>query len=79
MLKRFTYEKANGERSERVVYVISPASDNTFTIDLTEFNEEERSFYETELQNLYNGVTAAIADMGLNNNYRLFKESRIIK
>ena len=79
LLKKFRYRKPNGEESNRTVFVLSKPSDMYFGIDLSEFDEDEKSFYESELRKLYNGVEAAIEDMGLNNNYRNFKQSRIIE
>lgn len=76
-MKRFTYTKANGDTSERVVYPIQMPSDSLFGLDLTEFTEEEQDHYAAQLELLYADVRDAIIDMGLNHQYRRFKEAGI--
>ena len=76
-LKYFTYEKDNGETSDRCVFVISPASDNMLTIDLSEFIPEERDYYEAELTRIHNEFLENIEEIGLKRNWRSFKSKGI--
>ena len=76
-VKEFTYTKANGDVSERVVFTLNPVSDMLFGLDLTEFSEDEREEYIDQLVALDNLIKGAIIDMGLNSQYRNFKESGI--
>lgn len=76
-MKHFNYTKANGDVSERYVFPINMPSDMMLGIDLTEFDEKDRSAYVTQLELLYADVRDAIIDMGLNMQYRNFKKDGI--
>jgi len=73
MLKRFRYKKADGSISDRVVYITSPASDCDMGIDLTEFTEEEITFYVEELVDIKKMYDDNIKQLGLWGNWRRFK------
>ena len=79
MAHHFIYEKANGDLSERIVIPIGFDfnHDNILAIDLTEFDEEEKIYYETALEAARDAFNKAIRDAGLGHNYRNFKVSRI--
>lgn len=77
MLKRFKYTKANGDESQRTVFVVSPPSDGYLTIDLSEYDKEEQDYYEGQLQAIHNEFLEEIRILGLSTNWRNFKESRI--
>lgn len=73
----FQYTKENGEKSNRVVYVISSPSDMYFTIDLTEFDENERAWYIEKIKEAYENLRQEIKEIGLSTNYRNFKKHGI--
>ena len=76
-VREFVYTKANGDTSERVVFTLNPVSDMLFGLDLTEFSEDEREDYVSSLELLDDVIKGLIIDMGLNSQYRNFKESGI--
>lgn len=78
-VKSFSYTRADGKKSKRSVFVIHPANKNMFGIDLSEFPEEERLYYEQQLNNLYDSVDAEIKNMGLSTCFRSFKPEKISK
>lgn len=79
--QEFTYTKANGSISERDAFVISVPSDSYFTVDLSEFDADERDAYERALVELYadmhDEVTDAIRELGLSSCYRRFKAAGV--
>jgi len=76
-MKTFNYTKPNGETSTRNLFVLNSPSDSYFGIDLSEFNEEERSQYNKMLEQLMDSVKTEIVNIGLEHNYRRFKEERM--
>lgn len=78
-MKQFTYTKENGEVSSRNLFVLNSPSDSYFGIDLSEFSTEEQTQYNKMLETLMESVSEEIQNMGLNHNYRRFKENRIGK
>ena len=76
-VREFVYTKANGDTSERVVFTLNPVSEMLFGIDLTEFSEDDRILYIDALEELDTLISGAIIDLGLNSQYRNFKESGI--
>jgi hypothetical protein len=77
-MKQFTYQKPDGEVSERSLFVLNKPSDSYFGIDLSEFSVLEQGQYNTMLERLMDSVAEEIEVMGLKHNYRRFKEERII-
>ena len=77
-MKTFTYEKANGEISTRTVVPIHPASRNMLAIDLTEYADNERVYYEQEIEKAQAIFRNTIAHIGLGTNWRNFRNDRII-
>lgn len=77
----FIYTKANGSVSERDVFVISTPSDSYFTVDLSEFNEDEQAAYTRALVQLYEDLkyqtAEAVQELGLSSCYRRFKANNI--
>jgi hypothetical protein len=76
-MKHFTYEKPDGEVSDRSLFVLNKPSDSYFGLDLSEFTVEERMKYNKMLKRLMESVAEEIEVMGLKHNYRRFKEERI--
>jgi hypothetical protein len=77
LMKHFTYEKPDGEVSDRSLFVLNKPSDSYFGLDLSEFTVEERMKYNKMLKRLMESVAEEIEVMGLKHNYRRFKEERI--
>lgn len=77
VLTSFTYTKADGSTSERVVVPISKPSDMMFALDLTEFDAEERQHYLERINEAFYNFDCAIADAGLKSTYRNFKKEGI--
>lgn len=73
----FDYVDAKGKESHRVVYTINAPTDKYFGVDLTEFDEEERIYYIQALEDIYTVQLEEIKQLGLNNNYRFFKEEGV--
>ena len=76
-MKRFTYEKPDGEISDRSLFVLNKPSDSYFGVDLSEFTIDEQTKYNRMLERLMESVAEEIEVMGLKHNYRRFKEERI--
>ena len=76
-LNSFMYRKPNGDESNRVGYVITPATDMNLTIDLSEFPKEERQELIAALKTIHNEFLDSISEMGLKHNFRYFKEERV--
>lgn len=78
---KFTYTKDNGDISQREVYVAGVPNKNYFTIDLSEYNEEEKEIYIKGIKEIYEtyteGLKEEIKALGLGSNYRFFKEDGI--
>jgi hypothetical protein len=74
---QFEYEKPDGSKSTRELFVLNKPSDSYFGIDLSEFDEEEKSKYNEMLAQLMQSVNEEIENIGLQHNYRRFKEERI--
>lgn len=78
-VKEFVYKKANGDVSERKIWVLNPISEMMLGLDLSEFSEDEQAEYITQLQLMDADIRDAITDMGLNSQYRNFKAEGIIE
>ena len=74
---QFTYTKPDGSVSARDAFIVSSPSDSYFTIDLSEYDEDDRDAYTRALVELYEDMhyqmKEAIVDLGLSSNYRRFK------
>ena len=75
---KFTYQKEDGSRSDRNLYVLEKPSDCFFGIDLSEFSEQEQEQYQKMLGQLTDSVKTEIENMGLGTCYRQFKKDRIL-
>ena len=73
----FDYVDAKGKHSHRVIWPIVAPGDKYFGIDLTEFDEPERKFLTTALNDIYTVYLEEIKQLGLGSNYRYFKEGGI--
>lgn len=78
MIKDFLYKKADGEVSKRLIFVLNSPSDSYFGIDLSEFDQQDQNNYRLMLESMMDSVKEEIEKMGLEHNYRRFKEDRII-
>lgn len=76
-LKEFSYKDAKNVVTQRLVYEVHPASDSCLALDLTEFNKAEREYYVEQLERVDDMVKQEIREIGLNAQYRRFKEDRI--
>lgn len=76
-LVSFTYTKADGSSSERVVVPISSPSDMMFALDLTEFEAWEREEYLKAINEAFSALEASITEIGLRTAYRNFKKAGI--
>jgi len=74
---KFTYTKKVGDVTEREVFVLSAPGDCVFGIDVSEFDDKDKEFYLAELDALFLFVKDRIKDIGLAQNYRLFKHDKI--
>ena len=77
VLKKFKYEKNPGDVSHREVFILGVPSDNYFGIDLSEFNDKDKQFYLHNLELLSSQFDQAINELGLKQNYRLFKKLKV--
>mgnify|MGYP001818656741 CR=1 FL=1 len=77
-VKHFRYTKANGQKSERTAYFIHGATDLALAIDLSEFDEPERAYYEAKLDAIRKEFYDNIRDIGLGGNIRSFKGEGIM-
>jgi len=77
MIKHFNYTKKDGSVTERLVYQLSPPSLMLFGLDLTEFDEAEQKDMIARMQLLDADYKEAIMDLGLDKQYRFFKECGI--
>lgn len=78
MRKTFKYRKPNGDESHRDVFVISSPSESYLTIDLSEFDDDEKEEYLDELENAKQYLADIINELGLKTNYRNFRNDRIV-
>lgn len=72
MLKHFTYTKANGETSRRVVYPLRNVDDKLLSIDMTSMTDAERADAIVVLDAIHKAYVKAVADAGFAENYRFF-------
>ena len=78
--RKFTYTKADGSVTKRVVAVVHEPSDLMLALDLTEFDSSEREYLLEKLTSAHKEYMAAINDgIGLKRKWRTFKESGIDK
>lgn len=61
----------------RDVVIIHKPSDNYLMFDLSEFNDAEKDYYEKAFKEIHEQYLAEIKILGLNGNYRYFKEGKI--
>ena len=72
MIKHFIYTKKDNSVSERYVHQISAVDDKMLTIDLTEFDVDEREEYEDILNHIHAQYIQAIKEVGLGEQFRYF-------
>lgn len=77
MIKSFTYTKADGSSTDRVVLVLKEPTDMMLALDITEFSLEERSVYEAEIKDAEDTFKESIKNAGLGSQYRYFKKEGI--
>ena len=77
MLKTFGYTKANGDKSVRTAYILNKASDLSLCVDLTEFDEDERQFYNGVIDDIRLRFSNELKKAGLSGNLRTFKEKNM--
>lgn len=78
-LARFQYRKSPEDISSRTVFLLSVPGDKYFGVDLSEFDEDEQLYYQRELEILAEVVKQGIEDLGLQNNYRMFSQNKVVK
>jgi hypothetical protein len=76
---RFQYKKSPEDISSRVVFLLSVPGDKYFGVDLSEFDEDEQLYYMRELEILAEIMKQGIEDLGLQSNYRLFSQNKVVK
>jgi hypothetical protein len=80
-LEFFSYKSVKGKHSDRAAFIISEPSDSYFAIDLSEFPEDEQSYYAGILKDIYETnqkeLKEALRTLGLAGNYRRFKEEGV--
>jgi len=76
-MKKFVYNKGNGDVSERTVFVIHPASDCFLCIDLSSYSPEEQETLSKEITKLRNEFNDGIKKLGLAGNWRQFKQEKM--
>jgi len=74
---QFTYTDGKGKVTERDVVVYASASDFDSAFDLSEYNKDERDYFEEQLLELHEQFLADIKELGLSSNYRRFKTKNI--
>ena len=74
---QFTYTDGKGKATERDVVVYAFASDFDSAFDLSEYNKDERDYFEEQLLELHEQFLADIKELGLSSNYRRFKTKGI--
>ena len=72
VIKHFIYKKKDNSTSERYVHSMDFNGDKLFAVDLTEFDEIERSDYEAVLNQIRAEYIQAIKDAGLGEQFRYF-------
>lgn len=65
------------KNKERNVIIIHKPSDSYLMFDLSEYSDEEKKYYEDKFKEVHKQYLAEIKDIGLNSNYRNFKEDKI--
>lgn len=61
----------------RDVVVINKPSDNYFMLDLSEYTREDKEHYEYEFNRIHREYLDKLKELGVNSNYRYFKEDKI--
>ncbi|MCP3899163.1 MAG: hypothetical protein GY707_05565 [Desulfobacteraceae bacterium] len=72
MTKKVVYKE-----KVRDVVVINKPSDNYFALDLSEYPENEKDYYEQEYLKLHDSYLKQIKELGLSSNYRYFNKDKI--
>ena len=73
----FWYKKKANDVSERFVVPIGADKHLLNVVDLTEYDEDERDFYEKKLHDIRINYINAIKDAGLETNFRSFNMERM--
>lgn len=80
-LKTFTYTKANGVASTRVVQVVRVANKNELAVDLSELNDEEQVSFAVAFKDLREDFDAKLRQLmqeyDVANNFRLFDPEKM--
>jgi hypothetical protein len=80
-VKEFTYTKANGDVSQRVLVELVTPSEHVEGIDVTNLDMDRYAEFTTELkaieQELFNRRMALYSDFDLQHNYRRFLPSNM--
>ena len=71
-MKHCVYTKADSQVSERFIVPIGTVDDKIHAVDLTEFDEEEREYYDKLLHDIRINYINQIKDAGLGANFRYF-------
>ena len=77
MIKSFTYTKADGSSTDRVVLVLKEPTEMLLALDITEFSLEERAIYIAEVEEAEDTFKQSIKNAGLGSQYRFFKKEGI--
>ena len=62
---------------KREVVVINKPTDNYFMLDLSEYDEKEREYYEAGFKDIHNDYIQRLKDLGISSNYRYFNKDKI--
>lgn len=73
MQHQFTYTDSKKKTTERLAWMVHPASDFNLMLDLSDVPVEDVEHVMDELQELKDAYHDAIEEMGLGKQYRHFK------
>ena len=62
---------------KRNVVVINKPTDNYFMLDLSEYPDKEREYYESGFNRIHKQYIADLKELGISSNYRNFNKDKI--
>lgn len=60
----------------RDVVVINKPTDNYFMLDLSEYSEDDKEYYETEFNLIHREYLDSLKELGVSSNYRYFNKDK---